>query len=116
MSCQCGCGRLIHRGGFFGPSFPEIVEEMVALLPKVRVEGKPHLVVVGGRWMVGSDDFCEPIEVVCAHDHAAALNTDRITGITSYHLGREMFSFVDDSPPQLMTWTDDMPNDPTKWG
>ena len=50
MSCQCGCGKLIHSG-----------EAKVYLppndWPKQPISGKPHIAKWRGTWVVSSDEF-----------------------------------------------------------
>jgi hypothetical protein len=78
--------------------------------------GKPHLMLLNREWVVSVGIYASRADWNNrALDHAGKLNQDRISGVTSYHLGREMFSFYDDSPPQMMEWTDDMPNNPRSW-
>jgi hypothetical protein len=87
--------------------------------PPPPVKGKLHICRWMGSWCVIGDSHAPGPATATywfAFDHVKLLEEQRITGITSYHLGREMFSFVDDKPPQMMVWTDDMPNDPTRWG
>jgi hypothetical protein len=85
--------------------------------PTPPVKGKLHICRWLGQWCVIKDSHAPGPATATywlAFDHANLLEIHRMTGITSYHLGREMFSFFDDSGAQHMTFSGKQ--DPTRWG
>lgn len=104
MSCQCGCGRLIHRDSeVFGmPQIPAPYEKS----PDPPVPGKLHLCRWLGRWCLIGDSKAPGMGTATywiAFDHIKTLEA----------AWKDLNLFVDYRPPQNIEFTERQ--DPTRW-
>lgn len=118
FTCRCGQEDWYHESRANTNEGPDAMGRIHRIYepcdPLVPMPGRPHLRRMGGKWQVIVHRQTPPWSLsAMALAHAEVLNQDAITGVTSYHLGREMFMFVDDKGPQEITFSERQ--DPTQW-